>query len=56
MLRLTALRQNLDFRSVIIEHDDQLRQYFEEWMGRFQRDSDLTGSSFHPSASDVCVR
>ncbi|KAI0755619.1 hypothetical protein C8Q74DRAFT_1210774 [Fomes fomentarius] len=38
----TGLNQNLDFRSVIIEHDDQLRQYFEEWMGRFQRDSDLT--------------
>ncbi|KAI0710814.1 hypothetical protein C8Q76DRAFT_624091 [Earliella scabrosa] len=37
----TGLNQNLDFRSVILEHDEQLNQYFEEWMGRFQRDSDL---------------
>ena len=40
----TGLNQNLDFRSVILEHDEQLNQYFEEWMGRFQRDSDLNST------------
>ncbi len=36
--------QNLDFRSVILDYDRQLTQYFEEWMERFRRDSDMTGA------------
>ncbi|RDX45931.1 hypothetical protein OH76DRAFT_1532078 [Lentinus brumalis] len=38
----TGLNQNLDFRSVILDYDRQLTQYFEEWMERFRRDSDMT--------------
>ncbi|RPD54605.1 hypothetical protein L226DRAFT_547907 [Lentinus tigrinus ALCF2SS1-7] len=38
----TGLNQNLDFRSVILDYDSQLTQYFEEWMDRFRRDSDMT--------------
>ncbi|KAI0697213.1 hypothetical protein C8T65DRAFT_710435 [Cerioporus squamosus] len=38
----TGLNQNLDFRSVILEYDRELTQYFEEWMERFRRDSDMT--------------
>ncbi|KAI0738159.1 hypothetical protein C8Q80DRAFT_1222509 [Daedaleopsis nitida] len=41
----TGLNQTLDFRSVILEHDELLSRFFEEWMARFQRDSDLTGPS-----------
>ena len=39
----TGLNQNLDFRSVILEHDEQLSAYFTEWNERFQRDTDMTG-------------
>ena len=35
--------QRLDFRSVILEHDEQLSAYFTEWNERFQRDTDMTG-------------
>ena len=38
--------QHLDFRTVILEHDEQLTAFFNEWMDRFQRDSDMTGSCF----------
>ncbi|KAM5545448.1 hypothetical protein V8D89_000486 [Ganoderma adspersum] len=38
----TGLNQHLDFRSVILEHDEQLTVFFNEWMDRFQRDSDMT--------------
>ncbi len=41
---LTCPQQNLDFRSVILDYDRQLTQYFEEWMERFRRDSDMTGA------------
>ncbi|KAI1793795.1 hypothetical protein LXA43DRAFT_206444 [Ganoderma leucocontextum] len=40
----TGLTQNLDFRSVILEHDEQLTVFFNEWMDRFKRDSDMTDS------------
>lgn len=36
--------QNLDFRASIVDHDNQLMDYFKEWSERFKRDSDLTGS------------
>ena len=41
-----VVAQHLDFRSVILEHDEQLTAFFNEWMDRFQRDSDMTGSYF----------
>ena len=45
-LVLTLVTQHLDFRSVILEHDEQLTVFFNEWMDRFQRDSDMTGEYF----------
>ena len=48
MLVLTLIAQHLDFRSVILEHDEQLTVFFNEWMDRFQRDSDMTGEYFPP--------
>lgn len=49
----TGLNQSLDFRSVILEYDAQLSQCHEEWMGRFERDSDLTGPSYSPGLHGV---
>ena len=37
--------QNLDFRTVILEHDRQLDENHVEWMARFQNDSDLTDAA-----------
>ena len=31
---------------MILEHDEQLTVFFNEWMDRFQRDSDMTGEYF----------
>ncbi|KAI0631459.1 hypothetical protein C8Q77DRAFT_1159249 [Trametes polyzona] len=47
----TGLNQNLDFRSSIINHDEKLMDYFHEWKGRFERDSDLTDSALNFRAS-----
>ena len=52
--------QHLDFRSVILEHDEQLTVFFNEWMDRFQRDSDMTGEYFLvvnclERATDLCL-
>ncbi|EJF62017.1 hypothetical protein DICSQDRAFT_169593 [Dichomitus squalens LYAD-421 SS1] len=38
----TGLNQRLDFRSVILEHDEQLTAYFNEWNERFRLDTDMT--------------
>lgn len=43
---LNIVAQNLDFRSVILEHDEQLTNFFNEWMDRFRHDSDMTGPYF----------
>lgn len=41
----TGLNQNLDFRSSIINHDEELMAYFKEWQQRLDHDCDLTGMS-----------
>ncbi|EIW52694.1 uncharacterized protein TRAVEDRAFT_53136 [Trametes versicolor FP-101664 SS1] len=41
----TGLNQNLDFRASIVDHDNQLMEYFKEWSERFKRDSDLTDNA-----------
>ncbi|KAI0773153.1 fungal-specific transcription factor domain-containing protein [Trametes elegans] len=47
----TGLNQALDFRSSIINHDEQLMAYFKEWSDRFQRDSDLNDPALKFRAS-----
>ncbi|OBZ72956.1 Protein priB [Grifola frondosa] len=37
----TGLNQQLDFRAVILQYDQQLTDYFEEWTQRFNEDSNL---------------
>ncbi|KZT01948.1 uncharacterized protein LAESUDRAFT_730644, partial [Laetiporus sulphureus 93-53] len=37
----TGLNQHLDFREVTLRHDADLNRYFEEWTGRFERDTNL---------------
>jgi hypothetical protein len=38
-----GLNRSIDFRAVTLEYDRQLTDYREEWVGRFERDSDHTG-------------
>ncbi|KAH9914369.1 uncharacterized protein BXZ73DRAFT_55048 [Epithele typhae] len=36
----TGLNQTADFRSIILQYDQELSAYYEEWMTRFRSDSD----------------
>ncbi|KAH9850967.1 fungal-specific transcription factor domain-containing protein [Lenzites betulinus] len=47
----TGLNQNLDFRSSIINHDEELMAYFKEWQQRLDHDCDLTDPALKFRAS-----
>ena len=39
-----GLNRSIDFREVTLEHDQLLKNYRQEWVERFEWDSDHTGS------------
>jgi hypothetical protein len=38
-----GLNRSIDFRAVTLDYDRQLTNYREEWVERFERDSDHSG-------------
>ena len=39
------MRQSIDFRDVILRFDRELTDCYDEWVARFQNDSDASGVS-----------
>lgn len=44
---MSEISQNLDFRTVTLEHNEKLDEYFEEWTRRFNEDSDRNGMAWN---------